>query len=751
MADPASVHTAMVMSPSQDSHSSHTYSSFFGDGSSEFSQMSGMAFDITSPSLITSPTSKVPFGWGTPPGQIKTMQEQYKSLKSPSYCTAIADSPVESIKGLLPLTTKTCVPRRHISPEERDEREIYQSQQSNNSVRQSSPNTHSPHEGSPLHRPSCEPGEQATRKVGTQTREVSLGWFVQQSVDEGMTTIMNRAVSDQSQKPLVHPRKSPQLRIMAKAASLLTTHDSPPSIEDELFYSPTLSSETSHPQHASTPHQPQGNAWNQAMENSYGIIQCHQEVDRGNLTQWEQNDGVTDATEPSSEFTSATYHSQPDQPQEITSIVSPLHDHQKTTEKSPSVLSRAQLTIHPTFGCSVDLSPTFTQCDNYSSQMDTSQSSSSRNDPGKGALHEAEKESSKQRDVTPTARESVPQKTATLCDISPTVASLISPIRRSKLIEQAVEKVRLKRLQSYNLGDRQRDIKEGDINSRALTPSSRCRLIEQVALSLQRHAKTLKLPQMSANQEEADSSNSPPHNPNPADVSACEKTWPVVNHRKESDQMEERDFLKCDTHGNNCTVQISHSSATELNSPQSQSQENVSSKTESTDHFDAVIQKRKTHKRQRSLGTMNEERPLPSMIRAHWRNHYGSLGNIHTPPRTKRLPHSQKSLRSPVKGLQLLDPSQKSASYVDIPRHQTTHVHDIIDSDFSSLDQTSTRYKSLEALSSPHREILYTPSARRRPVTLVVCNQHVSSSTSPLTAAAAGATANLRRISEPDQ
>ena len=780
------------MSPSQDS---------FGDGSSQFSQMSGMEFGVTSPSVIASPTSKVAFGWGTPPGEVKNSQGQYESLESPlgtNYYTAIADSPVESTKGLSTLTAKTNIQRRSSSPEVH-KREIYHRQQSDHSVKRGSPNMHSPHKGSPRHRPSCEPSEQATRKVVAQTREASLSLLMQQSVDKGMATVMNRAISEQSPKPLVHPRVSPQPRSKARAASPLTIHSFPPS--NEVF----------------TPHRPKGAARNQAMGNRYGITQHHQKPDSEKLTHWERNGSVTDATEPIGEFKSTTFQSQSGKTHETTSSVSHLQDYQT------NVLFEAQLTTHPTFGCSLGLYPAFAQRDYFSSQMEPqeslssvlqfeqpksastshSSSSSSRNDPGRDAPYITEEESSKQRYVRSKTSESTPQKKDTSCDISPTAASLISPVRRSKLIEQAAEKIKLKKSHSYNLDDRRRDTKEGDTNSSGLvSPSKRSGLIEQAALSLrQRRTKTLKLPQKSANQEKDDSSISllpPPRNPTPsetanpnpletADPNPLETANPnqletanpnpleTANQEKddssisllppphtqnpletasgESDQMEEREFLKCVT--NSDTTQISHSSAiTALTTDQSQFQDHTSSE---SDHSD-VIPKPKTHRRQHSLGSVHEEKhPPPSVIGTRWHNHYGSLGSVHTPPPpTKRLSDHDsqqypKTFRHSVigVGLQPLDASQKSPSYVDIPQHKTTQVRDIIDSDLSSLDRTSTRYKSLEALSSPHREILYTPSTRRRPVTLIVCRRHVSSSALSLTAAAVGATSNLRRISEP--
>ena len=740
------------MSPSQDSYSSHMYSSFFGDGSLQFSQMSGMAFGVTSPTLVTSPTSGVAFGWGTPPGQIKSSQEQYTSLVSPpgtSYYAAIADSPVESVNSPSPLAVKMCMQKRTSSPEIQAKRELemaHYRRQSDHSMDHSSPNMHSPQRGSPLHlnplrlRPTDESKEQSKRMVGAQKRQVRLSWLVQQSIDEGMTSIMNRVISEQNPKSSITPQGSPQVQSTVKTTLPLATP-----------------SERQYPPYVFTPHRPKPAAKNQAMGKRYGLLQ------KANSEYSEQNISITNTTESSSEFES-TRQPEPDDPEKSTSTE--FHDYQKTTKSFPSVLFEAERTIHPTFGCNVGLYPSFVQCDHYSSQMDileslssllhlelpksTSKSrlSSDWNDPGKGALFTLENESNTQKDMKSKVCESSPEKQAvpsTSNDISP---SLISPIRRGKLIEQAAKKVKLKKSHSFHLGDRQKDTKlsekDATYSGSLISPSRRSRLIEQAALALrERRSRSLSLSQQNANKKKDDSSNlfsPPPHAPKlvEANGNSGESLNPCQNHPQpvreqqksfESANMNTRSQFQ-DTANMNTQSQFQDSDNMKT---QSQFQNIASTEAECTDCFDAIprLKTVTVHRRQRSLGSIREQKhPPPRTSGTHWSHpHYGSLGSVNVPPPTRRLSDFQQCLKtSPVVGIgpQSLDPSQKSASYKDIPQRPTTQVCDIAGSMF---DRASTRYRSLEALSNPLREVLYTPSARKRPMTLIVCRRHSSSST----------------------
>ena len=444
------------------------------------------------------------------------------------------------------------------------------------------------------------------------------------------------------------------------------------------------------------------------------------------------------------------------------------YNYHRTWKTIPPLLVESELTIHPTFQTRASLYPSFLHSDYFSSEMDLLESLSTLMDiklahskpkPCKrGQTFSTEKQTLSEIDslaLSPRRRPLVPDHKGPPSLLVPPHVSLISPSRRSRLINQAARAIYLRRPHSFSV--RQDHPTAHDEPSSVVSPARRDCLIQKAAL-LQSKYQASKQSQLG---EES-------HRGLPAgrtDSEPLPTTTPQLDGelQREVQSLDggdpERSTISpqltpgvpngrpSNPHFLSLRPPTTSSYNTSMRPHSSQPPSRPSSAVYSDTHGDLTVN---LHRRQSSypdsvgdlsssLETRRSRSATPS-----WS--HGSVETIATVP-SKLLPSRRLSnSHTPLNALSRQEslpslanhslphnacthPSQKSLSYLSVLQ-QATRKQYSTESANTRLQENRTGFHSVEVLNTgTQREILYTFGPQKRPVTVVVSNSATSKST----------------------
>ncbi len=371
-----------------------------------------------------------------------------------------------------------------------------------------------------------------SRESGSKARRRSArGWtrrMMQSLVDEGMQGVMNKVVTEQKARSSsrVFTDTPTGLKQLRQSTSGVTGKKLGSVRLQPLVCSPVESGERQYPQLVVTPstelpregqelgarerqmdhggdtEREVGGQMSRAFEHA-DTQKCTEGVEGGQSTRegdfttpnTDQSDGCTLAQDEvcSELMSSVDLHKTTDAPSPNCQATPPdpahsvlPYSHHKTTKAMPVVLFESQITVYPRFKSTADLYPSFACCEYFSSEMDIQGCLSSlleleliREGKGPASPPAVEPSSGLARsEAVPSLGLALRPKQVSAPALE-TKSSLISPARRSKLIDQAAQIVKERRFRSLNLSEWENHPRAAEDTVLLISPSQSDILLKQ--------------------------------------------------------------------------------------------------------------------------------------------------------------------------------------------------------------------------------------------------------------------------------
>ena len=407
------------------------------------------------------------------------------------------------------------------------------------------------------------------------------------------------------------------------------------------------------------------------------------------------------------------------------------YNHRKTSKATPIILFETELIVYPHFQTSAGLYPSFIRSDYFSSEMDMFESLStlmaiklSGNGQGNNTAHRRIA-LSKGIQASIESLALSPRK-APLVDTAiphPTVSVLISPARRSRLIDQAAQAIKLKRPHSFNLGRDQSTRR--DVDSVCLIPSARRdRLIQQAAWAIRKRCSIQQHPMEDESQMDpalhhassdqdktaGDFTGRRPSTPVLRRPMSSVSSEDVTTYRSQSAPVESNTTDKVPEHTTGCGITNEPIECTDSNVHIGQySLPDTTTEVLASGILASGMSQSPSSSSMETLAAYNGEQPR-------------TLSDVHSSPK-----HSINELLDTHNHSTLTPAHRSKLSFVEATGRRLSS--ELIDPKLNRrLLETGRSYKSMEVLAGVNGEILCTSSAKRRPITLLVCNKQSSQS-----------------------